>query len=137
MSFLLDSNAIIAILGGKPESVRNRWQDRLAAGASVATSSIVMFELRFGAHKSARRKHNLARLDRLLASPLNVIAFDAGDADVAGEIRAALERKGQPIGPYDLLIASQAMRHGSTLVTANTREFHRVKGLNVENWELP
>jgi predicted nucleic acid-binding protein len=60
--------------------------------------------------------------------------FDADDAEEAGDIRSALERSGKPIGPYDLLIATQARRRGAILVTANEREFTRVPGLSVENW---
>ena len=63
-----------------------------------------------------------------------VLPFDAEDAAHAGDIRAHLERKGTPIGPYDYLIAAQARRRGATLVTANRREFERVPGLMVADW---
>ena len=137
MSFLLDTNAMIAILNDRPQVVRSHWHAVRAASTRVATSSIVLFELMAGAYKSARTKQNLALIHNLLASPLHVVAFEREDADCAGQIRAALERKGQPIGHYDLLIAGQALRHGFTLVTANVGEFRRVKGLVVENWEVP
>jgi tRNA(fMet)-specific endonuclease VapC len=61
-------------------------------------------------------------------------AFDEADARVAGQVRADLESAGTPIGMYDLLIAAQALRHDLTLVTANEREFRRIKGLRIENW---
>ncbi len=137
MSFLLDTNAIIAILNGKPLAVRDRWVSTIDTGASVATSSIVVFELSSGAYKSARPQENIARLQTLLSSSLEVLAFDIDDADSAGRIRAILEGKGQPIGPFDVLIAGQAIRRGLTLVTANTGEFRRVKGLAVANWAKP
>ena len=63
-----------------------------------------------------------------------MLPFDADDALAAGEVRTALELRGTPIGPYDVLIAGHALRHGATLVTANTREFSRVPGLMVEDW---
>ena len=134
MSYLLDSNALIAILNGKPLAVRDRWISVGGAGALVATSSIVVFELTSGAHKSARPQENIARLATLLSSSLEVLAFDLDDADCAGRVRATLEAKGQPIGPFDVLIAGQALRRGLTLVTANTKEFRRVKGLALEDW---
>ena len=136
MSFLLDTNVLIAILNGRPEIVRDKWHTARASSMPVLTSSIVVFELMAGIYKSARTKQNLAHLRYLIASPLEVLPFDHDDADVAGQIRAALERKGRRIGRYDLLIAGQALRHGFTMVTASTDEFQRVKGLKVENWEL-
>ena len=65
-----------------------------------------------------------------------MLAFDSEDARVAGGIRAGLEAKGTPIGPYDLLIAAQALRREAILVTANVREFGRVEGLALEDWTL-
>jgi tRNA(fMet)-specific endonuclease VapC len=75
----------------------------------------------------------MERLRHFLAGPIDVAPFGEEDAAVAGELRAALEAKGTPIGPYDLLIAAQSLRSGATLVTANTSEFARVKGLALEN----
>jgi tRNA(fMet)-specific endonuclease VapC len=130
---LLDTNALIAISKGRPHPVAERLNAELLAGRVISTSSIVVFELRFGSAKSQREAANNARFDQILA-PLRILSFDADDAALAGTIRATLEAAGTPIGPYDLLIAAQALRHGATLVTANTREFQRVIGLNVESW---
>jgi tRNA(fMet)-specific endonuclease VapC len=135
VNFLLDSNAIIAILNSKPPSVRNKWLAVSRAGAHVATSSIVVFELLYGAYKSSRPRENVARLHTLLSSSLEVSPFELEDADSAGQVRAALEAKGQPIGPFDVLIAGQALRRGLTLVTANVGEFRRLPGLTLENWQ--
>jgi len=66
--------------------------------------------------------------------PLQILPFDAEDGRIAGDIRARLEQSGTPIGPYDYLIAAQAVRHKLTLVTANEKEFSRVDGLRWENW---
>jgi tRNA(fMet)-specific endonuclease VapC len=100
----------------------------------IAVSSIVIFELRFGVAKSQRRRLNSDILDEFLSGPVGTLAFDEVDAAHAGDLRAALAAVGTPIGPYDVLIAGQALRHRATLVTANMREFERVPGLRVENW---
>ncbi|UVO49584.1 type II toxin-antitoxin system VapC family toxin [Sphingomonas sp. SUN019] len=97
----------------------------------VVLSSIVVHELMFGAFNSERVTANL---DRLSALDFPVLSFDADDGRVAGEIRARLRRTGTPIGPFDVLIAGQSLARDLTLVTANTREFARIKGLRLENW---
>jgi tRNA(fMet)-specific endonuclease VapC len=68
------------------------------------------------------------------ASPFRVLPFDSEDAEIFGSLRAYLERAGTPIGPYDLQIAAQVIRHNCVLVTNNVREFERIPGLNIENW---
>ena len=105
---------------------------RQQALQNVAVSSIVIHELRYGAFKSARQAENHARIDALR---FEIVPFDAEDARQAGEVRAALARAGTPIGGYDLLIAGQALARNLILVTHNTREFDRVAGLRVEDWE--
>jgi tRNA(fMet)-specific endonuclease VapC len=133
----LDTNAAIALLGGAESPVRARFKRALARGETLAASSIVLFELWFGAEKSARRDGNARKIAELVSSPVQVLDFDAVDAEEAGEIRATLRRAGTPIGPYDILIAAQARRRDALLVTANTREFARVPGLKIEDWSLP
>jgi tRNA(fMet)-specific endonuclease VapC len=99
---------------------------------------VVAFELWYGAAKSARRQANRQRLETFLAGPLELVPFDDEDAHAAGEVRAALETAGTPIGAYDLLlIAGQALRYDATLVTANTAEFSRVSELRWEDWAAP
>ena len=71
---------------------------------------------------------------KFLSPSLSAVSFDAEDAEIAGMQRAALEKVGRPIGPYDLLIAGQALRRNWTLVTANVSEFSRIKGLTWEDW---
>ena len=132
----LDTNAVIAAMKGGATPLAVRYDRELPSGV-LAVPSIVLFELRFGIAKSARARENGARLDLFLRSPITILDFDAGDAAEAGAIRAALERAGAPIGPYDTLIAAQARRRGAVLVTANTREFARVLGLRLEDWSLP
>jgi tRNA(fMet)-specific endonuclease VapC len=132
--YLLDTNACIALVNGSPPSVRPRLEQVLKDGASVAVSAVVAFELWYGAAKSARRQANRRRLDTFFAGPLELLPFDDDDARVAGEVRAALEAAGAPIGAYDLLIAGQALRYDATLVTANASEFSRVADLRWEDW---
>jgi tRNA(fMet)-specific endonuclease VapC len=130
----LDTNAIIISINDKTSRVRARFDQTLRSGVPVSISSIVLFELWYGAAKGSRRQHNATTITNLLTAPIAVLSFEPGDAEEAGDIRAALERAGTPIGPYDVLIAAQARRRGATLVTANTREFARVPGLQIEDW---
>jgi len=132
--YLLDTNACIAVINGKPRSVRTRLQREFEAQARVFVPVVVAFELWYGVAKSARAAANAQLLTTFLAGPLELLAFDDEDAKVAGAVRASLEGAGKPIGAYDLLIAGQALRHKLTLVTANSREFGRVKGLKWEDW---
>jgi tRNA(fMet)-specific endonuclease VapC len=130
----LDTNVAIALLSGEASPVRSRFEEAVALGETIAASSVVLFELWFGAEKSARRDANVRKIATFMGSPLKVLDFDAGDAEEAGQIRALLRRDGTPIGPYDVLIAAQARRRDAVLVTANTREFARVPGLKLEDW---
>ena len=91
-----------------------------------------MHELFFGAYKSQRMAHNLARVESL---QFEVLDLDKEDARHAGDIRAMLAKAGTPIGPYDVLIAGQAKARDLTLITHNTAEFRRVAGLRVEDWQ--
>lgn len=130
MRFLLDSNAVIALLNESAGPVSRRV--RQYQPADIGLSAIVMHELYFGAFKSQRRDLNLGLVDGLR---FEIIPFDQEDARHAGEIRAALAAQGTPIGGYDVLIAGQARARALTLVTRNLREFQRVDGLGSENWE--
>lgn len=99
---------------------------------SVCTSIVVAAELRYGCAKRGSKRLLKAVEDLLEEIP--VLPFDL-PADIAyGEIRSGLEIAGQPIGGNDMLIAAHASATGTTIVTANTREFTRVQGLKVENW---
>jgi Predicted nucleic acid-binding protein, contains PIN domain len=134
VTYLLDTNACIALINGRPESVRRRFERVSTAGEVIATSSVVLFELWYGVAKSQRPKVNAERVATFLAGPLEILDFSAEDAEHAGRIRAALEIAGKPIGAYDLLIAGQAIRNKATLVTANSSEFARVRGLRLQDW---
>lgn len=134
MTYLLDTNACIALINGKPPEVRRRFEAAAAAGATIATSSIVTCELWYGVAKSTRAEANAERVMAFLGGPIDVLDFTIEDAQEAGSVRAALEVVGRPIGPYDLLIAGQARRRSARLVTANGAEFGRVADLGWEDW---
>ena len=130
----LDTNAVIAAINTRKPRVRARLVRALAQSGSVGIPAIVWFELQYGVAKSACAEQNAAALAAFLTLGVVIWPFDAEDAEAAGDIGAALERVGKPIGPYDILIAAQARRRGALLVTANQREFARVPGLRTENW---
>lgn len=134
MNYLLDTNAVVALLRNKPARVRERYREAEASDDYLAVSSIVLFELWYGAAKSSQVPENTERLRILLSGDLDLLDFDDEDARTAGQVRADLEKIGTPIGAYDLLIAGQALRRGLTVVTANTSEFSRVTGLGWEDW---
>jgi tRNA(fMet)-specific endonuclease VapC len=134
VTYLLDTNACIALINGKAPAVRTRLQKALAKDAKVVVSSVAAFELWYGVAKSARPEANGRLVETFFAGPVTLLAFEPEDAKVAGRVGAALEAVGKPIGAYDLLIAGQALRHQLTLITANGKEFGRVKGLEWEDW---
>jgi tRNA(fMet)-specific endonuclease VapC len=132
----LDTNAVIAVLNERASPVRARIDTAIEQGLTFAISAIVLFELLYGAKKSVHRERNIQRIADFLAGPIEVLPFDSEDAEEAGDIRAALEQLGSPIGPYDVLVAAQARRRDAVLVTANTREFSRVPRLRFEDWAI-
>ena len=134
MNYLLDTNAVVALLRNKPTKVRDRYRQAEASGDYLALSSVVLFELWYRVARSSQAPENTERLRILLSGDLDLLDFDDEDARTAGQVRAALEKDGNPIGAYDLLIAGQALRRGLTVVTANTSEFGRVTGLSWQDW---
>jgi tRNA(fMet)-specific endonuclease VapC len=130
MQYLLDANAVIALLNDTTSPIARRI--RRYAPRDFSVSAVVIHELYYGAFKSQRVEQNVARVDALQFS---VLEFDEEDARQAGQIRAHLASKGTPIGPYDVLIAGQAKARELTLVTHDTDEFERVPGLKVEDWK--
>ena len=134
MRYLLDTNACIALINERPLSVRTHFDRELSRGADVYAPSVVIFELWYGVSKSQRREGNAQLLAGFLSGPVHQLAFDEEDARFAGVLRAEMETIGRPVGQYDLLIAGQALRHKMTLITANAREFGRIKNLSWEDW---
>ena len=135
-TYLLDTNACIALINGTEASVRRRFQRAVARDSVILLSSIVVFELWYGVAKSQRKDSNRQRLEAFFAGPLEWTLFDEDDAQAAGTVRAELETAGTPIGAYDVLLAGQARRRGAILVTSNTKEFVRVAGLKWEDWAV-
>ena len=133
-TYLLDTNACIALINGTEINVRRRFKRAVARESVILLSSIVAFELWYGVAKSQRKDSNTQRLETFLGGPLDWALFDEDDARAAGTVRAELETVGRPVGAYDVLLAGQARRRGATLVTSNTKEFARVQGLKWENW---
>jgi tRNA(fMet)-specific endonuclease VapC len=127
--FLLDTNAANALNKEDPVFMEKRLG---FSAQDFGISSIVAFEMFYGAFHSSRVSANLLEMDRLR---LEIVPFDREDARAAGRVRADLQRLGTPIGPYDVLIAGQAMARGLALISRNIREFSRVPGLRVENWQ--
>ncbi len=130
----LDTNVVVDLLGRRRPRVRRRYVEARDNDVGLALSTVVLFELRFGAANSARIEQNGRALDSLLADGFVIAPFDADDAAEAGAIRALLRRGGTEIGPYDIHIAAQARRRGAALATHNVEEFERVPGLIVIDW---
>lgn len=131
MNYLLDTNICIYLIKRKPPEVLQRFR-QLQPG-SVFISSVTTSELYYGAQKSQRVQTNLEALNNFLL-PFRIVDYDESASFLYGELRADLEKRGQPIGPLDMMIAAHALSLDVPLVTNNTTEFERVKGLKLDNW---
>jgi len=134
IGYLLDTNACIALINGRPAAVRERFAKAIQAGAQMLVPTVVAFELWYGVGKSSNPESNARRVREFFAGPVRILEFGEDEARRAGELRAELERAGKPIGAYDVLIAGQALQRELTVITANAREFGRVKGLEWVDW---
>ena len=128
--FLLDTNVLVYAFKGQGGC---RERINRTPAQSLAISTITVFEIEFGLAKSNYPSHLREFLQRL-QQRCQLVGLDEPSAAHAGRLRAHLAALGQPIGPYDLLIAGIALAHNLTLVTHNTREFERVPALKIENW---
>ena len=136
MNYLLDTDACIYLMTDREPRRRANILAHLEALPSdevVYLSSVTVMELSYGAHKGRWSKANTELLEQFLLD-FAIAPFDEKATRIGGALRAALEKKGKPIGPMDTLIAAHALGLGTTLVTNNTREFCRVPGLKVKNW---
>jgi tRNA(fMet)-specific endonuclease VapC len=131
MRYLLDTDICIYIIKKRPESVFERF--RTCSIGDIGISAITYSELCFGVFKSLNVEKNLEALEGFVA-PLEVAAYDQSVCLFYGQVRSSLEKLGQPIGPLDTLIASQALSLDVTLVTNNLKEYTRIEGLMVEAW---
>jgi len=130
LKYLLDTNIVIYTIKNRPRQVRRRFQ---AHHGRMGISSVSLGELVFGAEHSEQVERNLADIEAMVAR-LEVLPFKEKAAYHFGQLRAALYRTGQPIGPYDMMIAGQARALGLILVTNNVKEFGLVPGLVLEDW---
>jgi tRNA(fMet)-specific endonuclease VapC len=133
MIYLLDTCICIYLINKRPLPLISTFKQHQPGeiGISVITAS----ELQYGVEKSSRKAENQERLDAFLA-PFDILPYDVKAVAAYGDIRAELEKKGQPIGPLDMLIAAQALSGGLIFVTNNEEEFQRIPGLQIENWAV-
>lgn len=132
MKYLLDTNAWIKALNRQPSPVKDRLASHLPT--EICLCSVVKSELFYGAYKSKHKTENLALLNTLFSQFIS-FTFTDGIAEICGNLRAQLDKIGKPIGPYDLQIASIALANNLILITHNTKEFSRIAGLRIEDWE--
>ena len=130
LKYLLDTNIVIYTMKNRPQLVKERFQKH---EGEICISAVTLGELVFGAEHSQQVERNLTDIEALVAR-LEVLSLDSKAAYHFGQIRAALYTIGQPIGPYDMLIAGHARASGLILVTNNINEFEWVPGLMLENW---
>jgi len=130
ISYVLDTNICIYVINARPSGVLARFRQQRMG--EIGVSSVTAAELAFGVAKSGSARNRQA-LEMFLA-PLEVLPFDAAAIWHYADLRAALERQGQPIGALDTMIAAHCLALNAVLVTNNTREFARVPGLRLENW---
>ena len=128
--YLLDTNTLIYFFKGIG-NVANILLSK--APKDIFIPSIALYELEVGIAKSTKPERRRKQLESLV-SRINISSFGAQEAKISAMVRANLESKGTLIGPYDTLIAGTALSNNTTLVTHNTKEFERVKGLNIEDW---
>jgi tRNA(fMet)-specific endonuclease VapC len=130
MMYVLDTNTLIYFFKEMGNVATRLLQE---PHQEIGIPSIVVYELETGIAKSTSPHKRADQLAEILGA-LNVLPFGLHEARIAGQIRATLEKQGQPIGAYDVLIAATALAENATLVTHNTKEFERVPQLKVEDW---
>jgi tRNA(fMet)-specific endonuclease VapC len=126
----LDTNTLIYFFKGEGRVAQRLLEH---SPGDIALPTIVLYELEVGIAKSSSPEKRSRQLAELVAA-VRVLPFQQAEAKAAADIRASLEKRGTPIGPYDLLIAGTAMANGATLVTRNIKEFERINTLRLENW---
>ena len=132
LKYLLDTNIVIYTMKNRPQQVKRRFEEH---HGRMSISAVTLGELVFGAEHSQHVERNLADIEAM-AARLKVLPFDSEAAYHFGQIRAALYRAGQPMGPYDMMIAGHARARGLILATNNIGEFERVPGLLLEDWSV-
>lgn len=132
LKYLLDTNIVIYVMKNRPATARERF---MLHQGRMGISTVTWMELVFGAERSQHVERNLRDVEHF-AARLEVLSYDSEAAAHTGQIRAELARIGQPIDPYDQMIAGHARSRGLILVSNNTREFSRISGLRLEDWSV-
>ncbi|MCT7962126.1 type II toxin-antitoxin system VapC family toxin [Laspinema sp. D1] len=132
MIYLLDTNTCIQYLTGRSEQIIKKFQT--IPRENICLCDVVKAELYYGACRSAKKAKNLALYEDFFSQYIS-LPFEGKAAKIYGDIRSELSRQGTPIGAYDLQISAIALANNLILVTHNTREFQRVQGLQIEDWE--
>ncbi len=127
--YMLDTDTVSYALRGLGRVASRLLEHR---PSDLCISAITLAELHYGAE--AKRSQKIRRAIRAFTRDVAVLPFDEASAARFGVVAAALATRGRPIGPYDTLVAAQALALGLTVVTNNTKHFSRVRGLTVENW---
>lgn len=130
LRYMLDTNLCIRVIRDRPSGLRPRFN---AEASGLCISDVVLYELLYGAERSARPGESRQTVERF-AARLSVLLYDSEAAAHTANIRTDLERRGLPIGAYDLMIAGHARSRGLVVVTGNLREFDRVEGVRFEDW---
>jgi tRNA(fMet)-specific endonuclease VapC len=128
--YILDTNTLIYFFKG----MGNVADNLLAASPKdIGIPAVVLYELEYGIARSTAPRKRMKQLEELCAL-VDVLPFGGEEAKASAGIRVALEKKGTPIGPYEVMIAGTALSKQGTLVTSNTKEFRRVPGLKIIDW---
>ena len=133
MIYMLDTDICIYIIKRKPPNVLKHLES--IEPGQISMSAFTFAELMNGAKKSQQVEANVSRLNAL-GEILEICSFDQQAAVAYGDVRSSLEKRGEVIGPHDLLIAAHALSLDRMLITNNEREFKRVEGLKVANWAV-
>jgi len=128
--YILDTNTLIYFFKGMGNVAANLLA---VSPKDIGIPAVVLYELEYGIARSTAPRKRMKQLEELCAL-VDVLTFGAEEAKASAGIRAALEKKGKPIGPYDVMIAGTALSKQGTLVTSNTREFRRVPALKIMDW---
>ena len=131
MNFFLDTNTCIYFLNGKSENIKNKIFN--LHPNEIKITSIVKAELLYGAKKSERSVENISKV-KMFLKPFETISFSDLCSDVYSDIRCDLEKRGNIIGPNDLIIAATVISNNGVLITNNIKEFKRVDNLKLDNW---
>ncbi len=131
MEYLLDTNICVYLINKKNYKLIDKFES--VDTENINISAITVSELEYGIAKSEYPNKNRLALNTFL-TPLNILPYANHVAILYGEIRAYLEKRGQVIGPLDMLIGAHCLSLNLTLVTNNEKEFNRIPNLRVENW---